>query len=633
MEPSKSLVLFCRTGDRGERSVYDRFRIEKFNVEVDGLYKTAYQYIILCPKENDTNLKSLNVYLDGIRILGSDIIVARELNQPATKIDDRTDEQIIELTGTFHSQHLLIDQAYLEFNQIFAKPYSISVSNPFVLIQHVDEITDEVKTLLQKAVDRMAITFRFKFDQVDSVVPPKAATEPSFFNDLIISQFSMPGYSANMRSMVEADEDFWMDTRLKLFTDAKLKKSGLMSKGWDSKSSTCLIDINNGGFQQNILNLLSIYERIVMVAPTKEVMTPFLDALNITLPALIELAQLGRIKFLYPNNFLRYEKTFLEAMADASPGSMLLTRRLGAITVSDLRYRNPLLFPTMNIEARRKCLRGLHAIMNALPAQAIDSRFFHAFVTQLDSIWYSYPETIHSYGALGTNTFGLSRIITSYLGISNDQDLHAKEPDMRSLYISEATRIVEWSAALNANLIPYPFLNRNVEPIYRSSAVLYSGTPNAAWVPQKFDYANIAINRLLVVNNDIPAVEFAKAFNSADVNLFRKQIYNLVQNQPDIESLNKSIDIFNNYVRQFDQQKNEWDISGFVLDTLETVTGLSFAAWTVSRLHLLMRKLSIKNEALTEFLDSMESDTLPSAIMVSRMRKKLGEAWIAKRYS
>ncbi|MDZ7650381.1 MAG: hypothetical protein U5K54_26360 [Cytophagales bacterium] len=243
---------------------------------------------------------------------------------------------------------------------------------------------------------------------------------------------------------------------------------------------------------------------------------------------------------------------------------------------------------------------------------------------KLHTMWYSYPEIIHSLGARGTNMFGLSRVISALLNLK----------EMQTLYMDETSRVVEWSGALEANLIPYPFLGKDVEPLYKATTVFYSGVPSKDWIPANFNYANLAIEKLLVVNNNIPPLEFATTFNSADINRFRKQLYDLVRHKKNVDELNDAVNLFNSMVKQHDAKKNrEWDISGFVLEAVETATGLSLMSWTIERIHMLMRQFGVNNQSLSTFLDSIETETLPSAVLVSRMRDQLANTWKNERYS
>jgi hypothetical protein len=617
------MILFCRTADNGERSVYDRFRVEQFEVKTAGLYRIAGAYYILCPDAGHGDLVNANKYLDEMRYIGNNITAVSSLPTGSVEVPDRTPDEVIHLTGISHTRSDLASQVHMAFHRVLTE-YKIQIGNPYILVFHRDEIDESVKSRLQVIVDTLAITFRFKFEKVHSLDTfEEEVYDDPFLGDIVVSRFSMNGYSANVKNLSEDDEDFWIDNRKDVFANSRLNKTSILTTEWSEESSKALIDINSGQTPQNILNLLSIYEKTIFVAPGALEMDSFLSALKLSKTDLVKLVEKKRIQFILPNNLKHYDKHFIEQISEANPQSVLLTRRLAAATVNDLRNRNPLLFPTVSVKERQAHLKSLNRLSTKLSDSAPDQIFLKALIAQLPTIWYSYPEVIQTAGARGTNMFGISRILSTLLGLK----------EMQTVYFDEASRIVEWSAALEANLIPHPFFGKNIEPLYRTTSLFYSGLPTKDWIPANFEYANLAIEKLLVVDDDVPPVEFATSFSNADINRFRKQIFDISRHKRSPEELLSSIELFNSWVKQYDRSRNTpWDISGFVLDLVEIPTGIPFFSWTVERIHMLMRKYGVESEGLGDFMDSLATDTVPSAVLVSRMRQQLADKWKESRY-
>ena len=618
------MMLVAKYSDNGEREAFDRFLIDNYQVKSAELYKSGDQFYIFCSGVDDAELSRLNKYVADHRQIGSWVLVVKTLPPNATRVPSRTNTEVIELTGAFKSQYIFLSDLHLELNRIL-KSYKVVLQNPNVLIYHVDSITEEMKNILQKMVDRLGISFYYKFEKVEQLesITEQHFDDTNLVGDILVSRFSAKGYSSRVRVRLEEDEEFWVDNRIKVFTNPKLKKDELLPREWSFDCSKCLIDVNTGSKEQNILNLLSIYEKIIFTLPFDDNFQQFLKALNVTKADLVTLVQKGRIQFIAPNNINSYPKSLLEELSEIGNSSILFTRRLASATINDLRRRNPLLFPTMSIKERQEVLLAFNSLRNELTKSQKDRNFLVPIIDQINSLWYSYPEVIHWKGALGTRLFGTSRLIKDSLKLTDNQ----------FLAMEVANQMVGWGGALDSHLIPYPFGGIDVEPFYNASALLNSGVPNRDWIPKNFEYANLAIEKLLVVNNEIPPVEFASIFKSADVNRFRKQILDIAKHKRNVDELNDAIKLFNSYVIQIDKSKNrEWDISGFLIDGTAELAGIPFFSWITGRFIDLFQLHKINNEGLSSFLDGIVTDTLPSAVLVSRMRNQLVESWKRSRY-
>ncbi len=610
--------------DYGERTAYDMFRINNPDIDCECLYSEGDSYYIYCPQiKDDLELQKLNEYIDDHRQIGSHISVRNFKPEGVVQIKERNLTEINTLTGANRTKYDLLNEIHLEVKSII-KNYKLIHNHLEVKLFITSSINEEEIAKLQDVSNRIFIRITIsKVDSLDSIKEEDPG-EP-FLGGLILSRFNSNGFSERVKSIWEEDEDFWMENREKLFSES-VDKTIFTPNQWNNKKSKCFIDCTVSPPPCKLINLLTLYDQVYVVAPIADSYDSFLKSFNVSNPELLELSNLSKLKFIFPQNLKRYPNFLLEGLSEIN-NTTLLSRRLAAISVSDLRMRNPLFFPNMSIQERQLAIRDLKSIVNK--ASKVELKLVDFLLFDISQRWYMYPEIIGSDGALGIRHFGLSRSISKTIRLD----------DMQTISLDLITQMVEWCGALDCHLIPNNHSKVSLEPAYKLVANIYTGMPDTNWVPKNFDYSNFAVSKILSVDSEIPIVDFVSSFNSPDINLFREFIHGLVYHKKSIDEVESSISGFNFLIKSYEDSKkslNEWDISGFIIDLVTNPLNVVLSSWVINRLGYLIEKYSPKNSSLQKYLDQIESmktgASLPSAVLVSRMRNQLADTWKTQKF-
>lgn len=619
------LIISPKQIDNGERFSYDRFRIEHPEIEMEGLYKAGHWYYIYCPSVMDVNyLNQINNSFQQIIPIGSHIVVANTLPENPHKIEERSLSEINNLVGAARVKFDHLNDIHLEIKKVI-RNYKIDNRRSHIIIYTTDTVSEEIAEQLQTVSNRIGVKLIIEnVENFDNLSDEENPGEP-FLGGLVISRFNSQSFSGRVKNTWEEDEDFWIDTRSKLFSEA-VHKEDFKPLQWKHKKSKCFVNCTTSSFPCKLINLLTLYDQIYIVSPVKHYYKDFIHSLGISLKELIELTSLGRIKFIFPQNLNRYDTEMLESICDIQD-SFLMTRRLATISVADLRHRNPLLFPNLSIQERQRGILDLRSVIGKATKE--ESFLVDLLANGIKERWFMYPELIHSLGAIGVNHFGISRSISKVLEFDDDA----------TLLMDIASQSVEWSGALDAHLIPFQMGKISIEPYARIIANIYSGVPEKNWVPTNFGYANLATGRILAVDSDIPVLEFANTFKSPDINLFREFIYDLVYHKKSPEELEAAIKEFNFHVEEYEKTKKavtDLDITGFVVDLATNRLNMVLSSWVVERLINLFEKYSGKTSTLQKLIDNIESiktfASPPSSILLSRMRNNLSDTWRKYKY-
>jgi len=188
-----------------------------------------------------------------------------------------------------------------------------------------------------------------------------------------------------------------------------------------------------------------------------------------------------------------------------------------------------------------------------------------------------------------------------------------------------ASTSVDLAASTDSILIPVKSKDYDGAPYSSMLADLYSGVPHSEWVVQKPDYANFASEEILSISKQVPIIELATTFNSAEIKRFQEIILSISQHEANIDELGDAISAFNYFVKQYEKDAknlNFWNIQGFVLGAIGKRTGIPFASWILKN----ALKYSSRNLVIGKIFNRLEAEIVgayPNAILVSRMRDKI----------
>jgi len=626
VSPITEFTIRVNSNSAIERATYDRFRLEQPHINAEGLYYFNQHYYIYCPDVTEEtkamNGDSIYQYLRDYRMIGSRIEVTNQLPiASAKRLPERTQKEILDLTGAFRNDFNFRNDLHLELQRILLN-YKINYNSSVIHVYTTDNLAIvESKNKLVKAVERLQMDYSYTFTQqesIEEIVDDKNERE-GFFGDIVISRFNSYKFTSSVKNAWESDEEFWLDNREKLFLSKKNNKESFRASAWNASESKCFLNVTTGGYNYNIRNLLTLYDKTIISCPLESYYNEFLFNLKITEDELIKLIELKRVQLLFPQSLTKYPSGIIDKAVEISNDAVMLSRRLAVITMADMRLRNPFLFPTDSIKEQQEIyavlLKQLSLIENTVERNMAQKLLTHVITSA-----FIMPDIIHKMGAMGTRMFGLGRTIADMLGMENTTGL---------LLFDTAAQSVEWGAALDATIIPTRLGDVPTDEFVQCLANVYSGVPNPNWVPPQFDYANLAIEKILAVDSDIPVAEFAQTFKSTDINKFRKVMFDVVRNQGSPKDLEDAIKTFNHYINSYEQSSNNlqaWDLKGFLLE----FANIPLLGWIVGRLRLVSEKAAKRNKSFSNYLDEIDAfatGTIPSAVLVSRMRNDLKETW------
>jgi hypothetical protein len=609
--------------DSGERISYERFVHNQPHIVTNGLWREGGQFYIHCPEMTSDSLALsgrplIEEFNTGERIICARVTLANYIPINAVRIPDRTPVEVAVGAGSAITRADIEYDLALELRGIlsdFQIKCFTSIIQVIVPLEPEQNIIDEVKkivTCLQLSVPLEIVV------STESDTPDNTKESPlGIFNRLNILSFSRRHLSDSVRKRWEEDEDLWLSHRRKLFSDKTATRNDFISASFFKKDGgRGFINATVAQDKVSLRSYLSLFGTTHIAAPLEKEYDSFLKNANITESELIKLVEVGRVKLIFPQSLDLYSSSLTSGVIEIGADTNVTSRQLASISVLELRKRHPFVFPFLDLADKKLILSSLHQQM--INADKSPTKDFIAYLLENSSLlWGMVPDVLKGNGALGVNILGLSRASSKALNFNDDQ----------TLIMDVAAQSVEWSAALDSIVIPYPLGGLDMTDYMQSIANVYSGVPDKDWVPTNFRYSDVLASKLLVVGEDIPITDFATAFVGAEVDRFRSAVFGLTEHKRSEEELNDCIKLFNKYVRSYDQSASSiWDIQGFIIDVVTLPTSIPLVSWGVNLIYKALQHYGKDVAHVQSVMDNLEAarhDTIPNAVLVSRMRKTL----------
>jgi len=540
--------------DRWARWSYERLLLSQPHTELTGLWKLNGNFYAVCPTLEESALtidgKSLQDWFHyECRAITSPIRFVATPPVGAEPVALRNREQMIMLSGSPRTNREVLSDLSLALPREFPNFAVDDLNGGVVSIKFPCPLTNEEQTELMRVYEELGLPKPMRIEVVPELEPQNLAfrfdraANQGIDLDLLPSRRLPKDIARHVKFVVEDDEDFWATNRLSILGSASLEHPReALTKEYVRSGAGCLV--NASVFpREDIRNYLCLYDTVHLVLPLVDFQVEALDALGMTQDELVELVCLGRVRLLLPQAVDRYDSRLLAQVTEASPHGVLLSRRLAAATIIDMRRRSPLLYPLLSVSERRLVLEQLAQVINNQGGSWIYRSVVLNFL--IDS-WSSFERAIHNQGAMGTAFHGIPDLVGRLVQSVRGQD--------RSLEIWAAGGDVEWASALNAHLVPVAGTHYSAESASDLVAGALGLISTKARPPILNASAPYAIHSLLGISNDMPLLPFAREFGRGNITGLRKLIFRLLSENVDPDTLQKALDDFNAEVRECERR-------------------------------------------------------------------------------
>lgn len=619
---------------------YNQFRLLQPQIGERGLYRIGSSFQILCPslttstKTNDG--KSLVTWFNNeVRQIITPVSLAPSLPAGAVRVRELTSVEMASCAGGTHTLRDVYADLAVELPSDFPQ-YYIHDEPGHITVVVSRTLTAEEEQRLRETLERIRLAASWSIST--SPTPLKKADEfqraPQGDLDLLPARSAaMRGWSKDLSHLIRRDEETWMEYRAQL--PRINSKARLLEGSFADSSARCLI--NAATFPtKDIRNYLSIYQKVAIIAPLDKTIDQFYRSANLTEDELIELAQIGRVEIICPHASDRYPVRLLEKLASSAPASLLLSRRLALATAVDSRHRIPLLYPDLTIKERVELLRSLLKAAARLkdPKQAA---VLDAFVRDIGRIWNSTEDLLHRRGAMANAALGIT--------FPMNRMFEAAGLPPRDAELMSAAMTVEWAGAITATVQPIEASGYDERPYTEVIANLYTGLKMGE-APSCAPSSNVRVSDVLAIGSNVPVVDFAKSFRSAEIERLRTCLHDLTLHQYRKDAVEDSVVAFNKEVSRYAGAAGRierWDFMGLILtgagalppaatgvkEIATAGTIVSLGLWMINRLKRLIEDGMITDPTIMAWVETTLAalySTTPEAILVQRLQQRLKPA-------
>lgn len=177
--------------------------------------------------------------------------------------------------------------------------------------------------------------------------------------ELITSRWLPRTFSAASRRLLEADESLWMTRRRDVYAGAVQDPRELLPDAARMPGFRGILDATVFP-HPGAADLLALCDQLVVALPLADRTDVQLAAMGLDVAALVELARERHVLLLLPQSLDRYDPSIINALAEAAPGSMVLSRALCAASIVALKRRfGQWFYPPFGARARHENLRRL----------------------------------------------------------------------------------------------------------------------------------------------------------------------------------------------------------------------------------------------------------------------------------
>ncbi len=537
--------------DHYARWSYEQLLLQQPHIAYDGLWRVGWRHFVVCPAlataQTSDGEDLANWFNNNCCVITAPIEIVASCPQGAEQVPERTAEERAALVGVPRvRRNVLVDMGLVLPKQF--PPFTIRFAAATVVLVTRERLNTSQEEDAQTAFTSIGYgTLNFDTDPAwDSETD--AFREPGRQGDLdLLPSRRLPTcVGASLRSLLEEDEDFWIDNRNQVLASPHTDPNSLLPVTWtSSKGLSCFVEAT-ALHPENIRTYLSIYDTVHLALPIAEQFQFTCEAMGVTPMELRKLVEMGRLKIVLPQPLDRYRPDWLSEVADNAPHGLLFSRRLAAATIADARRRIPLLYPPLGPADRYLLLHTLLTNSQKLVKADKEGQFV-ASLKYLSSTWAQTEWLVQSRGAMGTTAFGVG-------GLSAMLFEHLTGRDLR-LELWGAGLKVSWAAALGSHAFPYKSDGHDYDETALCDFVasVYSPIQNLkiSTVPP---LALTAIADILAINNNVPVIDFAEGFSTVTISRLRKFILNISKESSDAESLESAIRSFNREVRHYENR-------------------------------------------------------------------------------
>jgi hypothetical protein len=618
------------------RWTYERLCVLQPHVETAGICRSVGNYYIVCPKLVDGLRASDGTALadwfhSSCRPAGVPIQLVSAPPGGAEKIIPRTLEEAVQLVGDPLTRGELLRELSLRLPRTFPLSGISDGSSPMtVQIRVTRDLTTAEEGGLDAVIRSLQQPWRHEIkvqSGSEEGTPTGAATTrprpPAGLPALAPSRVLFRSASSQLRSLYEADEDFWSTNRVKVLSSWDVERTQLYpSKEWDRDTSRCLLFAHDSNALP-LVNPLTIFRKVALVFAPMSSIGEMCSRLRCSESDLLQLMEMGHVQLVLPHSLELYPRRFLEAAAERAGGQMAFPRRIAALVVADARRRLPFLFAPFTTEERALIIQALRQASEV--AEDPGRRTLARAADSIAEIWCKQYEMVNRHGSVGASIVGLGGLI----GAIFRENCRSS----RELEFLQAGLVIQWAGALNALAYPTATISN---PFLEVLATLYGGAPVSS-APEFASSLKILVNGLLTLDSGVPPVELARSLGKGDVDRFRRLVDDVSRSNPDPEAVAAVIDRFNAAIRLYEGRSatfSSLDVLGLLraLGELTDQRWLDLAGWFAIRIIRQLQKRrgsSAVIGSVIDVLDGMVNVSHPSAILVARMRAGVAEARVA----
>ncbi|MEO3404937.1 hypothetical protein AAFN85_13610 [Mucilaginibacter sp. CAU 1740] len=600
---------------------YETFLLGQFQISTNGLFYSGGRYYIYCPEITENTLatdgQNIHEWFLDHKIMGTQILLTNKLPENAVQIDGEIASSkaleagyLVTQSDVEYEIQLLIPKMYPDYEILNTRPISVS------FFEDVSgEGFDNLKNIFKEAKFQVPVNF------VNGTKPEKKPeSQLNFIQNVITAHDAKRILSSELTLAWEEDEDKWMDTRHKILTSNPDDSQQYKSESLRAKQFRCLIDCSSG-FADNIRNYLTMYDQICLVAQYTKNQEQAFEQLGLSKDEFLKLHELNKLQVLFPKSIENYDQSLLQDLLSIKKSNVHLSRSVTTMTVSEMRRRNPFLFPAISIEEKQLLLSSVDKSIPSLTQNPKLAQAIRETITDTGNGWVRFPNMMNQQDSIILSSFGTMNLVRPMLETYTNRDF--------KLDFMMSAPAVEWAAGTGSILIPSTVHGYDTTAVSSLIADLYSGTPSEDWVMQKRDYANFTADNILAINGYLPVVELATTFNSVETARFRKLVLDISKHQGTLEEVAETVEAYNHFVKQYEKNKDHlsaWNIKGFIIGLLGKATDIPMASWLMGHALKYAIKISGNNPSLIKVIETIEAGlqgSVPDAVLLSKMRDKV----------
>ena len=261
-----------------------------------------------------------------------------------------------------------------------------------------------------------------------------------------------------------------------------------------------------------------------------------------------ELVRLKRLRLILPYSADRYPPEMLEALYEADPALLMLSRDLAAKTIMHGQRKDPLLYAPLTAAQRAAVLTAMTKVIKEDPFRSLLASYGRLFDMQHHSFMLR--------GALGTLGCGVG----AYLG---DFFYHLRHQDAR-MELATCGAGLEWALALGASFLPRNFGGYDETTNSLLIASFLGRTKQVQGDPAA-NRMHAVLDGLLAVSQ-VPPLEVARNFESTSVSRFRNVARGLMRANGSTLELEEAVKTLNADVAAFERRADR--LARWKVDTL-----------------------------------------------------------------